>query len=101
MIAKTRPLLATLTGSLLFLTACGSSPPPGDEFAKEVIEQQAPTDEVKACMNDVVDNFALTDDEKALNVGDNLDDVAAKAAEGNEAAKGIIDRFQAELTACN
>ena len=50
-------------------------------------------------MHDEVDTFALSE-EDALGFTD-LDDVAAKAAEGNERAIQIMNDFQAALASCN
>jgi hypothetical protein len=98
-----RPLLAGLAFTAV-LTACGASAPPADELANEIIDtlehDGVPlSDEVKACMHRKVDDFALTPEE--AQGFENLDDVANKAADGNEQAKLIMDRFEAELASCN
>jgi hypothetical protein len=86
------------------LSACGAAAPPADELANEMIDTLEKdgvpvSDEVKACMHGKVDEFALTEEE-ALGFED-LNDVADKAADGNEQAKRIMDRFEAELASCN
>ena len=57
------------------------------------------SDTVKACMHAEVDDFGLTE-EQAQGFED-LDDVADKAAGGNELAINIITDFQAALASCN
>ena len=57
------------------------------------------SDEVKACMHIEVADFQLTPVE--AQGFDNLDDVATKAAEGNEQAKLIMLRFEESLASCN
>lgn len=85
--------------ALSFLTACGTSPPPADELALELIDTLDVSDAVKACMRDEVSGFTLTDEQQA---GFNsLDDVADKADGGNEQALAIMADFQAALAACN
>jgi len=84
--------------SLVLLTACGTSPPPAEELAFEVIDTLDVDESVKACMRDEVTGFSLTD-EQAQGF-ENLDDVAAKAADGNELAQNIIAAFEASLAAC-
>ena len=98
-----RSVLAA-AGVAVVLTACGASAPPADELANEMIdtlEQNGVpvSDEVKACMHLVVEEFQLTDDE--AQGFDNLDDVADKAADGQAQAIVIMDRFEADLAACN
>lgn len=85
--------------SLGFLVGCAASSPPGKELAVEMINTLDVSDEVKACMIEEVDDFGLTEEE-ALGFVD-FDDVAAKAAAGNEQALQIMARFEADLTACN
>jgi hypothetical protein len=98
-----RSLLAAVALTAV-LTACGAAAPPADELANEMIdtlEQNGVpvSDEVKDCMHLKVDEFALTEEES---LGfENLDDVADKAADGNEQAKRIMARFEAELASCN
>ena len=54
---------------------------------------------VKECMRQEIDDFSLTE-EQATGFSD-FDDVAAKAAEGNELALQIMGDFQAALASCN
>ena len=86
------------------LSACGASAPPADELANEIIDtlenDGVPvSDEIKDCMHKKVDEFALTEEESTG--FENLNDVADKAAAGNERAKLIMARFEAELASCN
>lgn len=84
------------------LSACGASAPPARELAHEMIDSLDPAevdDTVKACMHAKVDDFGLTE-EQAQGFED-LDDVADKAAGGNELAINIITDFQAALASCN
>jgi hypothetical protein len=88
----------------VLLTACGASAPPADELANEMIDtlevNGVPvSDEIKVCMHGKVEEFQLTDDE--LSGFDSLDDVAAKAADGQQQAIAIMDRFEASLASCN
>jgi len=85
--------------SLTVLSACGASAPPAKELADELIDTLEVGDEVKGCMHSVVADFSLTE-EQAQGFSD-FDDVAEKAAGGNELARGIIADFEAALTACN
>lgn len=85
--------------SLTVLTACGASAPPAKELADEMIDTLEVSDSVKTCMHDVVENFSLTE-EQAQGFAD-FDDVAEKAAGGNELARNIMADFEAALTACN
>ena len=91
--------------SLGFLTACGTSPPPADELAHEMIDSangpdgEPLSDAVRECMNARVDDFELTESEQQG--FSNLDDVFTKAADGQEQAIAIVDRFQADLESCN
>lgn len=100
-----RHLLVVAVASLGFLTACGTSAPPADELAHEMIDAangpdgEPLSDAVRDCMNAKVDEFELTETE--LQGFDNLDDVFAKAADGQEQALAIVDRFQADLESCN
>jgi hypothetical protein len=98
-----RSLLAA-AGVALVLTACGAAAPPAKELADEMIdtlEQNGVplSDEVKDCMHEAVADFQLTPDE--AQGFDDLDDVAAKAADGQAQAIQIMDRFESELAACN
>ncbi len=85
--------------SLTVLSACGASAPPAKELADELIDTLEVSDPVKECMHSVVTDFSLTE-EQAQGFSD-FDDVAEKAAGGNELARGIIADFEAALTACN
>ena len=81
------------------LTACGASAPPAKELAGEMIDTLDVSDSVKACMHAEVDDFSLTE-EQAQGFED-FDDVAAKAAGGNELAIAIMGDFQSALASCN
>ena len=96
-----RQLLAVpaLVVSLGALTACGVSAPPAKELADELINTLEVSDEVKDCMHEVVTDFGLTEDD--AQGFENLDDVAAKAADGQERAIQIMDAFQQSLAECN
>lgn len=96
-----RQLLAVpaLVASLGVLTACGASAPPAKELADELIDTLDVSDEVKDCMHDEVAAFALTE-EDAQGFND-FDDVAAKAADGQERALQIMADFERSLAACN
>ena len=97
-------MLAVALVSLGFLTACGTSSPPTDELAHEMIDAANGTDgqplseAERDCMHEQVDDFELTEDEQAG--FDDLDDVFTKAADGQEAAMEIVARFQSDLTTC-
>jgi hypothetical protein len=97
--------VAVAVVSLGFLTACGTSPPPADELAHETVDAangpdgQPLSDAVRECMHDRVDEFELTESERQG--FDGLDDVFDKAADGQEQAMAIVDRFQADLETCN
>lgn len=91
--------LALAALSLGLLAGCAASSPPGKELAVEMIGTLDVSDQVKECMIGRVDDFALTEDE-AIGFED-FDDVAAKAADGNEQALQILARFEADLAACN
>ena len=89
--------------SLGVLSACGASAPPAKELADELIDtlevDGVPlSDSVKECMHTEVENFQLT--EQQAQGFEDFDDVAAKAAAGNELAKAIIEDFQAALASC-
>jgi len=88
--------------SLTVLTACGASAPPADELADEMIEtlevNGVPvSDSVKDCMRGVVADFEIAPESGF----ESLDDVAEKASDGQPQAIEIMDRFEAELAACN
>ncbi len=91
-------LFALVAGALVF-TGCTDSAPPAAELAEEMIDTLDVSDSVKACMKGEVEGFALSEEE-AQGFND-LDDVAAKAADGQEQAKQIIARFQEALASCN
>lgn len=97
-----RSIVAVAALSVGLLTACGASAPPGKELAVEMIESldedDGITDDQKACMVDQVDAFALSEED--AQGFDDFDDVAAKAAEGNERAVQIMNDFQAALASC-
>ncbi len=57
------------------------------------------SDPVKDCMTQEIADFGLTA-EQATGFAD-LDDVAAKAADGNELALQIMGDFQNALASCN
>jgi hypothetical protein len=94
-----RQLVAVAVLSLGFLTACGTSPPPARELANEMIDTLDVSEDVKACMHAEVDAFRLSE-EDAQGFED-FDDVASKAAEGQERAIQIMNDFQAALASCN
>jgi hypothetical protein len=103
-----RPSRSLLAGGVLVVTlgACGAAAPPADELANELIDTLEAdgvplSDAVKDCMHGVVDEFTLTDEERQSTGASDLNDVADKAADGQAASQAVIDRFQAELTACN
>jgi hypothetical protein len=85
--------------ALSVLTACGASAPPAKELANEMIDTLDVSDSVKSCMHAEVEDFSLSE-EQAQGFED-FDDVAAKAADGNELALGIMEDFQFALAACN
>lgn len=95
--------------SLSVLTACGASAPPADELADELIDTMEfgldpardadRIEEIRSCMRQALADFELSEAE--AQGFQNLDDVAQKAADGQELAQQILDRFEAELAACN
>lgn len=98
-----RSALVAIVVSSGILTACGTSPPPADEFANEMIETLDVSPEVKACMHQKADNFtipvAYASDFKDL-------DAVATAAddlESNQNADAIIvlGLFEEALASCN
>ena len=93
-----RSILAVAALSVTVLTACGASAPPAEELALELIETLDVDEAAKACMRDEVTGFTLT--EEQAQGFENLDDVAQKAADGNEQAQNIMDAFEASLAAC-
>jgi hypothetical protein len=92
-------LVLALAAGAPVLPGCSQSAPPAAELAEEMIDTLDVSDEVKACMKAEVEGFALTEEE--AQGFEDLDDVAAKAADGQEQAQQIMDRFEASLTACN
>lgn len=82
--------------------ACTSSPPPGRELALEMVDalvaREQVSEDVAACMRNEVENFRLTEEQAAG--FENFDDVAAKAADDNEAALQIMIDFQEALASC-
>lgn len=85
------------------LSACGASAPPARELATEMVETLINdgniTESEGACMREAVADFSLTE-EQASGFSD-FDDVASKAAGGNELALQILGDFQAALASCN
>ena len=95
-----RSILALAAASITVLSACGASAPGARELATEMVATlDDVSDPVKACMTQEIADFSLTD-EQATGFSD-FDDVAAKAAEGNELALQIMGDFQNTLAACN
>jgi len=92
-------LSLALVASVFALTACGSSAPPARELAEEMIDTLVVSDPVKDCMKAEVEGFALTETE--AQGFEDLDDVADKAAGGQEQAIQIMSRFQSVLAGCN
>jgi hypothetical protein len=95
---RSSSVLAVVAGALV-LSACGSGAPPAAELADEMIDTLDVSDAVKSCMKAEVEGFELTEQE-ATGFTD-LDDVAAKAADGQEQAKQIMARFEESLRSCN
>ena len=91
-----RSTLVAIVVSSGILTACGTSPPPADEFLNEMIDTLDVGDEVKACMHQKADAFTIP---VAANF-DNLDDVASAADEGNTAAIAVLDELENSLASC-
>ncbi|MFZ8999034.1 MAG: hypothetical protein ACO225_11610 [Ilumatobacteraceae bacterium] len=82
----------------LTASACGSAAPPAKELADELIATLDVSDAVKACMTDAVESFTLTEEQAAG--FEDFDDVATKAAAGNELALRILVDFEDSLAAC-
>ena len=80
------------------LSACGASAPPARELALEMVDTLEVSEDVKSCMRDEVENFRLSE-EDAQGFSD-LDDVASKAADGQERAIQILADFEAALAGC-
>lgn len=64
-----------------------------------MVERQEITEAAGSCMRQEIDDFGLTE-EQAQGFSD-FDDVAEKAAGGNELARNIMADFQTALAACN
>ena len=94
-----RSIIALAIVSFTVLSACGASAPGGRELATEMVDTLDVSDAVKACMNAEIESFSLTE-EQATGFAD-FDDVAAKAADGNELALQIMGDFQNALASCN
>jgi hypothetical protein len=98
-----RSIIAAAVAFPLLLSACGASAPPAKELAGEMVDTMVTngdvTEAVAACMQEEIDDFGLTE-EQAVGFSD-FDDVASKAAEGNELALQIMGDFQAALASCN
>jgi len=98
-VSSRRSTIALAVASIAVLSACGASAPGARELATEMVATLDVSDAVKACMNDEIAGFSLTEDQ-ATGFAD-FDDVAAKAADGNELALQIMGDFQSTLAACN
>lgn len=94
-----RSIIALAVASITVLSACGVSAPPARELALEMVETLDVSEPVKECMRREIDGFGLTE-AQATGFSD-FDDVAAKAAEGNDEALQIMGDFQSALAACN
>lgn len=94
-----RRIVAVAVLATTVLAACGASAPPARELANEMIDTLDVSDSVKECMHDAVDEFTFTAEEAAG--FEDLDDVATKAADGNEFARQVMARFEASLGVCN
>lgn len=94
-----RSILALAVASIAVLGACGVSAPGARELATEMVATLDVDEPVKACMTQEIADFSLTE-EQATGFSD-LDDVAAKAADGNELALRIMGDFQNALASCN
>ncbi len=94
-----RSSVLLLAAGTLVLTACGNLAPPAKELADEMVDTLDVPDSVKTCMKAEVEGFELTESE-ATGFTD-FDDVAAKAAEGQQQAVQIMQRFEDSLAACN
>ena len=91
-------MLSAIVLSVAMLTACGAAAPPAEELALEMIDTLDLDEPVKVCMREKVAAFRLTDDQ-AVGFKD-LDDVAGKAADGNQLAQDIIDDLERALARC-
>lgn len=94
---RVRSVIVLAAGALV-LTACTNSAPPAAELADEMIDTLDVSDAVKVCMKEEVAGFELTEEE-AKGFSD-LDDVAAKAADGQALALQIMQRFEDTLAGC-
>ena len=94
-----RSFLPLAVVAVSVLTACGAAAPPAKELANELVDTLDVPDSVKDCMHGEIDDFSLTE-EQAQGFKD-FDDVATKAAGGNELAIGILADFEAALASCN
>ncbi len=83
--------------SLVVLTACGASAPPGKELAVELIDTLDVSEPVKECMREAVADFEV---DPSSGFSD-FDDLAAKAADEQPQAVALMDEFEAALAACN
>ncbi|NNE12473.1 MAG: hypothetical protein HKN41_09545, partial [Ilumatobacter sp.] len=96
--SRRRSSAALAAVAVVVLSACGASAPPARELANEMVDTLEVSDPVKECMHREIDEFRLTE-EQAAGFSD-FDDVAAKAAEGNELALQILGDFQSALASC-
>jgi hypothetical protein len=94
---RRRSIVAVVALSLTVLTACGASAPPADELGDEMIDTLDVSDEVKACMHEVIADFEVSPESGFTD----LDDVAQKASDGQPQAMALMDELEADLTACN
>jgi hypothetical protein len=98
-VSSRRSIIVLAAASITVLSACGVSAPPARELALEMVETLDVSEPVKECMRDTINDFSLTEDQ-ATGFSD-FDDVAAKAADGNELALQIMGDFQTALASCN
>lgn len=87
---KVRSVLAAVIVSTGVLTACGASAPPANELAIEVIDSLDVSETVKECMRAEVETFE----------GEELDEIAAAADDGNTDAVASMLAFQEALEDC-
>ena len=87
-------MLLAAPAAAVVLTACGASAPPAKELAIEVIDSMVTSGEISeavaVCMREKVGTYS----------GDELDEIAERAASDNAEALGQLDQFQADLAAC-
>ena len=97
-----RSIIALAAASVAVLSACTNSAPPARELALEMVDSMVLLEEITEaegeCMRSEVESFSLTE-EQAAGFSD-FDDVAAKAADGNEQALQILGDFQEALATC-